>query len=136
DPHPVLARLRAREPVSWVPALDAWVVTCRDLTLQAMRAPDTFTVDDPRFATAQVVGPSMLSLDGLEHRRHRDPFARPFRLDAVTKRFGEIVQREVERLLDGIETRGEADLRAELAGPLSVEVMVHALGLDETDPAE
>ena len=26
----------------------------------------------------------MLSLDGDEHRRHRDPFARPFRLDAVT----------------------------------------------------
>ena len=66
DPHPVLARLRAREPVSWVPALDAWVVTRRDLTLQAMRDPDTFTVDDPRFSTAQVVGPSMLSLDGLE----------------------------------------------------------------------
>ena len=25
---------------------------------------ETFTVDDPRFSTAQVVGPSMLSLDG------------------------------------------------------------------------
>ncbi len=136
DPHPALARLRKSEPVSWVPALDAWLVTRRDLVLQAMRDPGTFTVDDPRFSTAQVVGPSMLSLDGDEHRRHRDPFARPFRLDAVTKRFGEIVQREVERLLDEIETRGEADLRAELAGPLSVEVMVHALGLDETDPAE
>ena len=40
----------------------------------------TFTVDDPRFSTAQVVGPSMLSLDGDEHRRHRDPFAEAFRL--------------------------------------------------------
>ena len=37
DPHPLLARLRAREPVSWVPALDGWLVTRRDLALQVMR---------------------------------------------------------------------------------------------------
>ena len=60
DPHPVLARLREREPVSWVPVLDAWLVTRRDLVLQAMRDPATFTVDDPRFSTARVVGPSMI----------------------------------------------------------------------------
>jgi len=136
DPHPVLARLREREPVSWIPALEAWVVTRRDLALQAMRDPETYTVDDPRFSTAQVVGPSMLSLDGTEHRRHRDPFARPFRLDAVTTRFAAIVEQEVDRLIDVIERDGVADLRASLAGPLSVEVMVQALGLEETDPAD
>ena len=85
DPHPALARLRESEPVSWVPALQAWVVTRRDLALQVMRDTVVYTVDDPRFSTAQVVGPSMLSLDGEEHRRHRDPFARPFRLEAVMR---------------------------------------------------
>src|SRR4051812_3100210 len=132
DPHPVLARLREREPVSWVPALASWLVTRRDLVLEAMRDPASFTVDDPRFSTAQVVGPSMLSLDGTEHRRHREPFARPFRLDAVRERFATLVEAEVDRLLDPIEARGEADLRAALAGPLSVEVMVLALGLEQT----
>ena len=136
DPHPVLARLRGREPVSWVPALGAWLVTRRDLALQVMRDPDAYTVDDPRFSTAQVVGESMLSLDGAEHQRHRGPFARPFRLDGVTTRFAEIVEREVDRLITQIEPEGCADLRAALAGPLSVEVMVQALGLEETDPAE
>lgn len=136
DPHPVLARLREREPVSWLPALDAWIVTRRDLALHVMRDPRTYTVDDPRFSTAQVVGPSMLSLDGEEHRRQRDPFARPFRLDAVRDRFTETVEREVERLVDAIEEDGAADLRGALAGPLSVAVMVQALGLEHTDPAE
>jgi len=136
DPHPALARLRASEPVSWVPALGAWFVTRRDLALQVMRDPGSYTVDDPRFSTAQVVGPSMLSLDGAEHRSHRDPFARPFRLDAVTTRFAEIVEREVDRLIALIELDGSADLRAALAGPLSVEVMVQALGLEETDPVQ
>ncbi len=136
DPHPVLERLREHEPVSWVTQLGAWLVTRRDLALHVMRAPETYTVDDPRFSTAQVVGPSMLSLDGLEHRRNRDPFARPFRLDAVTSRFTEIVEREVDRLIAGFEGHGSADLRGSLAGPLSVEAMVQALGLEETDPAD
>src|SRR5919204_847999 len=81
DPHPLLAELRAREPVSWLPALGGWLITRRDLALQAMRDAETFTVDDPRFSTGRVVGPSMLTRDGDEHTRHRDPFARPFRLD-------------------------------------------------------
>src|SRR5919109_1239053 len=85
DPHPLLARLGEREPVSWLPALGGWLITRRDLALEAMRDPETFTVDDPRFSTGRVVGPSMLTLDGAEHDRHRDPFARPFRLDAVTR---------------------------------------------------
>ena len=33
DPHPLLRRLREREPVSWLPALAAWLVTRRDLAL-------------------------------------------------------------------------------------------------------
>jgi cytochrome P450 len=136
DPHPTLARLREREPVSWVPALQAWVVTRRDLALQVMRDVVVYTVDDPRFSTAQVVGRSMLSLDGEEHRRHRDPFARPFRLQAVNERFGALVRDEVDRLVVLVEGNGSADLRGDLAAPLSVEMMVQALGLEETDPAE
>src|ERR671934_2245129 len=100
DPHSHLARLREREPVSWLPALDGWLVTRRDLALQVMRDPDTFTVDDPRFSTGQVVGASMLTLDGDEHRRHRDPFAGPFRLAPVRARFTDAVARETDRLID------------------------------------
>ena len=134
DPHPVLAGLREREPVSWVPALDAWIVTRRDLALQVMRDAETYTVDDPRFSTARVVGPSMLSLDGEEHERHRDPFARPFRLDAVRDRFTAIVSDDANRLVDAIEAEGAADLRRSFAGPLSVNAMVSALGLEDTEP--
>src|SRR5215813_1357005 len=78
DPHPLLALLRRREPVSWLPALNGWLVTRRDLALQVLRDSASFTVDDPRFSTARVVGPSMLSLDGAEHGRHRAPFTRGF----------------------------------------------------------
>jgi cytochrome P450 len=133
DPHPLLARLREREPVSWLPALDGWLVTRRDLALRAMRDSATFTVDDPRFSTGQVVGPSMLTLDGREHGRHRDPFARPFRLDAVRRRFTGVVEAATERLIDELEPHGRAELRRGLAGPLAASVVARSLGLRDTD---
>src|SRR5215211_7544521 len=136
DPHPLLARLREAEPVSWLPALGGWLVTRRDLAMQVMRDPDTFTVDDPRFSTGQVIGPSMLTLDGPAHKRHRAPFAGPFRLDAVRERFTAPVERETDRLIDAIAPAGAAELRRELAGPLAAAAVTHALGLEHAGVAE
>jgi cytochrome P450 len=135
DPHPVLARLRASEPVSWVPVLDGWLVTGHALAQRVMRDAATFTVDDPRFSTATVVGPSMLSLDGPEHARHRDPYVPPFRPAPVRDHFAGFVTEAVARLLDDLAPAGRAELRAEFAGPLAVEVMADALGLTGIDPA-
>src|SRR5213078_4033547 len=119
----------------WLPALGGWLVTRRDLGLEAMRDPTTFTVDDPRFSTGQVVGPSMLTLDGAEHARHREPFARPFRLEAVRERFTELVTAETNRLIDAVEGDGRAELRRSLAGPLAAALTMHALGLHGVDTA-
>ncbi|MDX6568276.1 MAG: hypothetical protein QOH15_854, partial [Gaiellales bacterium] len=117
DPHAALARLRRAEPLSFVPAIDAWLVTSRELALAVMRDDDAFTVDDPRFSTGRVVGPSMLSRDGVEHGRHRGPFARPFRLDATRERLTAAVEAETARLVDAIATAGAGDLRYDLAAP-------------------
>ena len=133
DPHALLARLREREPVSWVPALQGWLVTRRDLALQVMRDPQTFTVDDARFSTGQVVGPSMLTRDGAEHRRHREPFAQAFRRAAVHARFAQLVSEETERLIDELGRAGGAELRRGLAGPLAVAVVTRALGIQDAD---
>jgi cytochrome P450 len=133
DPHPLLRRLRAGEPVSWLPALDGWLVTRRDLALQVMRDSVTFTVDDPRFSTATLIGPSMLSLDGVEHTRHREPFARPFRPALTRDRFAAFVEREVDRLIAALYPIGHAELRGAFAGPLAVAVVAEALGLEHAD---
>jgi cytochrome P450 len=130
DPHPILARLR---PVGWVPALNGWLVTGREAALQVLRDDETFTVDDPRFSTGRVVGPSMLSRDGPEHTRHREPFAEPLRLAAVRERFAPFVSDEVDRLIDDIESDGRAELRRSVAGPLAARVVAELLGLEAAD---
>lgn len=135
DPHPLLARLRTHEPVSWLPALDGWLVTRRDLALTVMRDAETFTVDDPRFSTARVVGPSMLSLDGAEHARHRTPFADSFRPRDVESRLAAFIDDEAQRLVAALKPTGAAELRRGLAGPLAVAVVAESLGLLGTEAA-
>jgi cytochrome P450 len=134
-PYDLLARLREHEPVSWLPVLDGWLVTRRDLCIEVMRDAATFTVDDPRFSTAQVVGPSMLSLDGDEHRRHRDPFASALRRPEVMERFGERVHNEARTLVEGLTPTGQAEIRRQIAGPLAVRVVAAALELLDVEPA-
>ncbi len=133
DVHPVLARLRESEPVSWLAAWDCWLVTSYDAAVRVMRDSETFTVDDPRFSTARVVGPSMLSVDGPEHGRHRAPFNPPFRPARVQQRFGDRVERLTGELVEEFAARGTAELRRELAGPLSVAVVAEVLGLEAAD---
>jgi len=134
EPYDALARLRERQPVSWVPVLDGWVVTRRDLCIDVMRDAERFTVDDPRFSTARVVGPSMLSLDGDEHRRHRDPFAAAFRRSDVMERFADRVGSEARELVRALAPRGRAEVRRDLAGPLAVRVVAAALELADVEP--
>lgn len=132
-PHPLLARLRTTEPVSWLTVRGGWLITRYDLAVRVMRDPATFTFDDPRFSTARVVGASMLSLDGGDHARHREAFAHPFRAAGVQDRFAGFVEAEADRLISAMWPTGSAELRREFAGPLSAAVVTEALGLRDVN---
>lgn len=132
DPHPLLHRLRATEPVSWLPAINGWLVTERAAAIAVMRDSKSYTVDHPGFSTAQVIGPSMLSLDDMQHQRHRNPFERPFRLEAVQRCFRQPVAVHINHLLADLAPRGCAELRRDFAGPVAVKTMITVLGLQGT----
>lgn len=129
DPYPVLARLRRHAPVCWVPQLGGWLVTGYEAAVAVLADPAAFTVDDPRFTTARVTGPSMLCRDGTEHARHRGPFTHAFRPREVAGHLSAFTAGEAGRLTDAVRPAGHADLRASVAGPLAAGVMTQALGL-------
>lgn len=136
DVHRVLAALRPTEPVSWIPALSGWLVIGRAEALQVMRDPSTFTVDDPRFSTGQVIGPSMLSLDGDEHTRHRAPWVAPFRPAAVDESLAEWTRQAAEDRVASLTNEPTIELRSHVAAPLAVDVISHALGLSAAPRVE
>ncbi len=136
NPHPHLARLRATSPVAWVRELDAWLVTGRSAVVEIMRDSATFTVDDPRFSTGRVVGPSMLSTDGSTHTRHREAFAAVFRPALTKRRLGAVVRAVAERRVAAVRSAPMVDLRTAVAGPVAAEVAIEALGLVDTDAVD
>src|ERR1700683_2231445 len=107
NPYPLLRQLREADPVCWVPELNAWLVTRYDLAVEVLKNSGSFTVDDPRFTTPRVPGPSMLSLDGPEHARQRNAFTKGLRPEALRRDF---IRAEISRLLERIRPLGKAEL--------------------------
>lgn len=136
DPHPILAEVRSSSPVCWIPDLSCWLVTGYRHAVEVMRDPATFTVDHPGFSTQQVIGPSMLSLDGAAHRLHRDPFTAPFRLRVVRSNVAGWIEDRADELVSAVERDGHADLRRTVARPLAVDTMAHILGLEGVSPSD
>ena len=130
DLHPTLTRLRANEPVSWLPALGGWLVTDHRTAIEILRDPDRFTVDDDRFTTGRVVGPSMLSTDGAQHRAHRGPFEPMFRRAPVGD-FADTIGTTATALVDGFKPNHEAELRTAFAAPLATSVIASFLGFHD-----
>jgi cytochrome P450 len=128
--HEVIEELRQYGPVVWVDAIGGWMVLSRDLAVAVMRDAATYTVDDPRFSTAQVIGPSMLSLDGDRHHQHRSPFADAYRPSEVTSRYAGSIEEAARRLVADLRPSGRAELRRQLAGPLAVAVVAMSLGIE------
>jgi cytochrome P450 len=122
--------------VTWVPALGGWLVTSHAEAVAVMRDSRTCTVDDPRFSTARLVGPSMLSLDGRAHARHRAPFFSAFHRGDAAARLGTFAGTEAARLVAAIRPHGHAELRQTVTGPLAVSVVAAALGLGHLLPEE
>ena len=117
-----------------MPALGGWLVISYAAAVAVMRDPRAFTVDDPRFSTARVVGPSMLSLDGAAHARHRAPFFSAFHRGGAAARLGQFAETEAARLVAAIRLDGTAELRGTVTGPLAVAVVAEALGLGHLPP--
>lgn len=135
SPYEALARIRTHEPVTWIPPLNAWWITRRDLGLEAMTDAETFTVDDDRFTTARILGTSMLNLDGTEHVRHRAAFVAPFRPKFVREVLEARIAASATRLWTET-VDGSREIRSGIAGPLAVETILDLMGLVDVETTE
>ncbi|MYI56548.1 MAG: cytochrome P450 [Acidimicrobiia bacterium] len=130
DPDPILARMRATEPVCWVPSMDMWLVTRWDDVAYMEAHPELFSAaTDPSFL-ARALGPNMLVMDPPAHTRLRDMMLPPFQSSG---RSGAFVSAELAELADGIldEIEGPTvELMGAYAQPLTAGALAIVLGLD------
>jgi cytochrome P450 len=131
DPYPVYARLRDAEPVSWVPAVQLWLVTRYEDVRHVDLSPEVFTAATEPSTLNRTMGVNMLGSEGPDQRRIRRVVEPPFRPRDVEERTQGMIPRLAHELIDGFEARGECDLFREFADPMSVRSLRFMLGLDE-----
>ncbi len=130
EPEPLLARLRAEEPVCWVPALEMWLVTRWDDVEHMEANPQLFTAATEPSFLARALGPNMLTCDPPEHTRVRELFIAEFQPGG---RSGTFVRDQLTSMADAILddiAPGSFDLVTEYAQPLSALALAWVLGLD------
>lgn len=131
DPYPIYARLRDEEPVSWVPAVQLWLVTRYEDVRTVDLSPDVFTAATEPSTLNRTMGVNMLGSEGPDQERIRLVVEPPFRPRDVEERTKGMIPALANELIDGFEARGECDLFREFADPMSVRSLRFMLGLDE-----
>jgi cytochrome P450 len=131
DPYPIYARLRDEEPVSWVPAVQLWLVTRFDDVRRVDLTPEIFTAATDPSTLNRTMGVNMLGMEGPEQERIRRVVEPPFRPRDVEDRTQGMIPKLVHELIDGFRERGACDLFTDFADPMSVRSLRFMLGLDE-----
>lgn len=127
----VLDELREREPVTWLPALGGWLITAREPARQILLPKSGATVEAEQNMVRASLGRMMLTVDGEEHERYRQPFEVPFRARETERAFGTPIREFARELVGRID--GERELTQAFAAPFAVGVAAQVIGLPLND---
>jgi cytochrome P450 family 142 subfamily A polypeptide 1 len=130
DPYPTYAWMREHAPVYWDAANELWGISRYDDILEIEKAKDVFISSDQEKGGYRPNLPAdraMIGIDDPLHTQRRKLVARRFTPKAVSS-WEDHVRDTVTALLDAVEPRGEAELIAELAGPLPAMMIGDLLG--------
>lgn len=135
DPYPHYRRLREREPVSWVPALNMYLVTRYDLVQTVLRDSVHYISGTDRSLVYDTFGTHMLTTDGELHDLYKQPLLPGFRPAAVRESMELAITAHVNRLIDGFIKSGRIELREHFASRLPILTVLSLFGLPlENEP--
>ena len=138
DPYPIYARLRAEQPVAWVPAVNCWLVTrAADVEFVTKRT-EYFTAKAPQSPVDRSFGGStLMTMDGPDHLALRRSLDEKFRPRKVADYIDDLVTPIAIDYLARLQAKSgrSAELVVEYFEPISVLALADVLGLGHL-PAE
>ncbi|MFC4852947.1 cytochrome P450 [Actinophytocola glycyrrhizae] len=131
DPYPVYLRLRAEEPVAWVPDARQWLVTRWQDVHTVLTDVERFTTDQPGSPMLDLCGGTpLLMREGESHQDVREAFQHDFDPHRVNDFVDTIARPVAHRVAAEVLPSGGADLAADYFEPVAVAAMCALLGLD------
>lgn len=129
DPYPIFERLRAEEPVSWVPALGMWYVTRHADVREVLLDSGRFTTAWEHSTIFETFGAHMLTTEGAQHDRYRMAALHAFMPGNIRARLEPAMEKAADHLIAGFEAAGEAELRSAFASRLPIQTILLTFGL-------
>jgi cytochrome P450 len=129
DPYPMLAHLRLKAPVAFVPELGATLLTRRDDVFHWEKETATFSSDQPHGLMNRLMGQNMMRKDGSAHMAERKIYFQAVSPKAVAQTWTARFQVHADRILDGLNAETKLDLIEAFALPLAAECLKEMTGL-------
>ncbi|HEY8218119.1 MAG TPA: cytochrome P450 [Acidimicrobiia bacterium] len=136
QPHELWSDLRQQCPVQ--PAgeyngRETFMVLRRDDVEAVLRDGATYSNAIHDELMGEVMGETMLGMDGQDHRDHRDLVAKAFRASALEQWGTDLIEPTIHALLDRIAPLGCADLVADVTSRYPVQVIAGIVGVPVAD---
>ena len=129
DPYPVLSKLREAAPISFVPQLNAILLSKHDDIFVCEKNTSVFSSIQPDGLMTKLMGQNMMRKDGEEHKKERHiifPTVSPKTTQNVWK---QKFINHTRKILDNLSNHREIDLVNEYAKPVSAEALKSITGL-------
>ncbi|MCC5988471.1 MAG: cytochrome P450 [Pararhodobacter sp.] len=136
DPYPALAQMRAEAPICHVPQLGATLITRRDDIHREEKRIDVFSSHQPEGLMVQLMGENLMRKDGDAHQAERRALFPALSPRIVREHWEGRFRTACATVLDDLAPRGEADLVADFAIPVSGAALCAITGLTEMSARE
>ncbi|MBQ0826382.1 cytochrome P450 [Streptomyces tagetis] len=134
DPYPAYRVMRETAPLLWHEATRSWIVSrYEDVERVFKDREGRFTTDNYDWQIEPVHGRTILQMSGREHAVRRALIAPAFRGAELREKFLPVIERNARELIDAFRHTGRAELVADFATRLPVDVIADMLGLDKAD---
>ncbi|MGW5170211.1 cytochrome P450 [Streptomyces nodosus] len=134
DPYPAYRLMRESAPLIWHEATQSYIISRYDDVERVFKDKSgEFTTDNYDWQIEPVHGKTILQMSGREHAVRRALVAPAFRGSELQEKFLPVIERNSRDLIDAFRHTGAADLVADFATRLPVNVIADMLGLDKAD---
>jgi cytochrome P450 len=124
DPYPAFARLRAHEPISWVPAMNMWYVVGYEDVRAALMDSRRLTTASVQSTIFDTFGAQILTTEGETHERYRGAAKHTFAPNTIRAHLEHAIRAAAAALVVDFERQGCVDLRRAFAARLPIQVML------------
>ncbi|WP_432816841.1 cytochrome P450 [Sulfitobacter sp. JB4-11] len=136
DPYPALAAMRRDAPITYVPELNATLITRRDDIHREEKRIDVFSSHQPDGLMTMLMGENMMRKDGAAHMAERRALFPALSPRTVARHWKPIFARAARDILRELVPKGHCDLVTDYAMPVSAAALTQITGLTQMTYAE